>query len=91
MKKCFTLIIVTIILSISCCTSVLARNEICGYKGCTRSTVNCENGTVYCDVHAAVHAKKDGYKVCAVGGCYDSLYYTEGKYKGYCDKHARRI
>ena len=47
-----------------------AKNKTCGYMGCTCSTENCSNGTVFCDIHAPIYAREQGYKVCAVSGCY---------------------
>lgn len=49
-----------------------AKTETCGYHGCTASTKNCSNGTVYCDTHAAQYAREKGYKVCGASGCYAS-------------------
>ncbi len=60
------------------------RYDTCRKNGCNRSTGN--NGTVYCDYHAAEYARENGYRVCAVSGCYD-----KARSKGcYCSKHSCR-
>lgn len=61
-----------------------AGTSRCGKDGCNRSTGT--NGTVYCDYHAAEYAKKEGYKVCSVSGCYDRAM-SKGSY---CSKHTCR-
>lgn len=83
MKKIFKTMILTIALTTVFSVSVFARNGYCGYKGCERSTANCHNGTVYCDVHAAQHAREAGYKTCSVSGCYDQA----SKGSSYCWGH----
>ena len=60
-----------------------AKGKTCGYKGCTRSTENCSNGTVYCNIHAAAYAREQGYKVCAASGCYSRA----SSNSSYCSSH----
>lgn len=53
----------------------------CGESGCRLKKGN--NGTIYCDIHAASHAKEQGYKVCIVRGCFkESISIC-----GYCSDH----
>jgi len=81
-KKVITMLL-ALIFSMIIYTPVFAGNGTCGYKGCTRSTKNCHNGTVFCDTHAAAYAKEKGYKTCAASGCYD--YAKSGS--SYCSSH----
>ncbi len=83
MKK--SIVLLTIILTFCCCITAFAgtKTKRCGYRGmCSVDTTHCSNGTVYCDKHAAMYAKEQGYRVCGTFGCYARA----GK-GGYCSGH----
>ena len=82
-KRVFSTLIISLVAPLIFSFAVYAGNGRCGYKGCERSTVNCHNGTVFCDTHAAAYAREKGYKTCPVSGCYDQV--TSGN--TYCYRH----
>ncbi len=46
-----------------------------------------DNGSVYCDEHAKIHARREGYRLCFVEGCYAPVY-RDGLY---CQRHDHPI
>lgn len=85
-KRISVTIMLIAIMTLLCSTSVYAKGR-CGYKGkCEASTDNCNNGTVYCDRHAAAYMQEKGHKYCSYSGCKVVV----GKTAGYCSKHKCR-
>ena len=52
----------------NCDSGKYCRMHKCGKEGCLNARG--DNGTIYCDTHAAIYAKERGYKVCSEYGCY---------------------
>ena len=80
MKKIVYLALL-IVMTLSISMPVMAKTDKCGKDGCWND--NEKNGTIYCDIHAAQYARKEGYKVCSYSGCYAS----GTKKSNYCSKH----
>lgn len=59
-------------------------DHTCRKDGCTNLRYN--NGTVYCDTHAAIYASEQGYSVCSKSGCYRK----RSSHGLYCDTHSCR-
>ncbi len=68
-----------------CTYDAISHSKYCRLHTC--ETQDCynyrNNGTVYCDKHAAEWLKKSGKKACIVSGCYAS----QLKDCNYCSKH----
>lgn len=82
-KRTIKLMVITLLVTFMFSITAYAGGRTCGYKGCTRSTEGCHNGTVFCDTHAAAYAREKGYKTCSASGCYD--YAKSGG--RYCSSH----
>jgi len=83
MKK--SLIFLILLLTMFISVTAYAGSGICHYNGCGADMKYYNNGTVFCDRHAAMYAKEQGYKVCGMPGCYD-----KAKSNGYCSGHTCR-
>lgn len=81
MKKMIKLIILALLCTLILEMPVAAGKYECGYNGCTKNILECNNGTRYCDTHAPVYAKEKGYTTCAVYGCFACIE-EDSKYCG---------
>jgi uncharacterized Zn finger protein (UPF0148 family) len=57
----------------------------CQQSGC--NSLSNGNGTIYCDVHAAAYARRQGYKICSYAKCYRPRV-SQGLY---CSSHTCRV
>ena len=57
------------------------RLHKCSHEGCSSAKGN--NGTIYCDTHAAEYVRKQGYTPCLASGCYRKT----SKDHSYCSYH----
>lgn len=58
-----------------------SKRDQCREEGCSRARG--DNGTIYCDSHAAAYVREQGYNDCADSGCYS----YRMKSSMYCSRH----